>query len=179
MVPRRCSPSVMPRARWSSASSTTAAPFACFRRHGRAPSRRCPRLVARGPAHRRSTLRVTVCRDACRRRVSATITNLGYSIESARLAERFQLARVELANDFYALSLYAARIAAQLEAQVWSQGWSATDRARAGPARGHPVRSTSWRSRCTRRTLAAGRRHRHGAGVGAASVAKRCRQRPR
>lgn len=55
----------------------------------------------------------------------ATITNLGYSIESARLAQRFRLARVELANDFYALSLYAARIAAQLEAQVWSQGWSA------------------------------------------------------
>lgn len=62
----------------------------------------------------------------------ATITNLGYSIESARLAQRFQLARVELANDFYALSLYAARIAAQLEAQVWSHGWSAAiERAKA------------------------------------------------
>ncbi len=55
----------------------------------------------------------------------ATITNLGYGIESARLAERFSLTRVELANDFYALSLYAARVAAQLEVKVWQQGWEA------------------------------------------------------
>lgn len=55
----------------------------------------------------------------------ATITNLGYSIESRRLAARFGFAHVELANDFHALSLYAARVAAQLEATVWGAGWAA------------------------------------------------------
>lgn len=55
----------------------------------------------------------------------ATITNLGYSIESSRLAARFGFAHVELANDFYALSLYAARVAAQIEVEVWKHGWPA------------------------------------------------------
>lgn len=47
----------------------------------------------------------------------ATITNLGYQIDAERLRQRFGWQQVRLANDFYALSLYAARVVQQIESQ--------------------------------------------------------------
>lgn len=47
----------------------------------------------------------------------ASITNLGYQIDAGALRDRFGLQSVRLANDFYALSLYASRLVRQIEAQ--------------------------------------------------------------
>jgi glucokinase len=52
----------------------------------------------------------------------ATITNLGYEIDALRLRERFAFRQVKLANDFYALSLYAARVVQQIESRTDAEG---------------------------------------------------------
>ena len=52
----------------------------------------------------------------------ASITNLGYQIDAERLQQTFSLQQVRLANDFYALSLYAARLVSQLEARGGTDG---------------------------------------------------------
>lgn len=48
----------------------------------------------------------------------AAITNLGYQIDAQSLQQRFRLQTVRLANDFYALSLYAARVVQHIESRA-------------------------------------------------------------